>query len=59
MVLSQRRAIKDSINLSILQVKTIFLITTKKCEFKTIFRSLCYPRLRDDFNLHFMQNHRK
>ena len=42
---------KDSINLSILQVKTIFLITTKKCEFKTIFWSLCYPRLRDGFNI--------
>ena len=56
---SHTRAIKDSINLSILQVKTIFLITTKKCESKTIFWSLCYPRLRDDFNVHFMQKHRK
>ena len=46
---------KDSINLSILQVKTIFLITTKKCEFKTIFWSLCYPRLRDGFNVHFIK----
>ena len=26
---------------------------------KTIFWSLCYPRLRDSFNVHFMQEHRK
>ena len=23
---------------------------------KTIFWSLCYPRLRDGFNVHFMEN---
>ena len=26
---------------------------------KTIFWSLCYPLLRDGFNVHFMQKHRK
>ena len=52
------RVIKDSINLSILQVKTIFPWSPRKVWVKTSFWSLCYPRLRDGFNVH-MHKHRK
>ena len=34
-------------------------MTTKKSEFKKIFWSLYYRRLRNGFNVHFMQKHRK